>query len=172
MDTLEKFIRENRNRFDIHKPGQRVWSGIEKELGPSGYRKRRIVAVLSAAACVAIAILILFPASNKNKIQSAGNIEINETLSFYLQQYNTLYRSARPMLAGQPGLEKELASDMNLLDSILTDIRKDLKDNVSCPEVIEALIQNYRCRVAILEEMLSILKNNQNENEKNNSGNI
>ena len=97
------------------------------------------------------------------------NCELTETEIFYTHQVNNLYRTVRPMLAGKPDLEKELNADLTLLDSILTDIKKDLKDNISNREVIESLILNYRQRVMILKEMLIILNENLKENEKTNN---
>ncbi len=168
MDSLEKFIRENRSKFDIHKPRHKVWNGIKRESTPVLYIRRLFVASVSIAAILISAVIIFDHVRQKNNMPAGiRNNEINETVMFYLQQYNNLYRSARPMLADQPVLEKELVNDMRLLDSILADIRKDLKDNIYNSEVIEALIQNYRTRVIILEEMLGILQNNQNNREKN-----
>ena len=37
-------------------------------------------------------------------------------------------------------------------------MKADLKDNVANQEVIEAIIENYRLRIAILEELLTELK--------------
>jgi hypothetical protein len=71
------------------------------------------------------------------------------------------------MLAGFPDIRKEFLSDMSQIDSICTDIKKDLKDNVSNQEVIEALINNYRIKIQILEEMLDELKQNENKPVKN-----
>jgi len=58
---------------------------------------------------------------------------------------------------------------MSHLDSLCTEIKKDLKDNVANQEVIEALIQNYRIRIRLLEDMLTILKENENKPAKKKS---
>ena len=49
------------------------------------------------------------------------------------------------------------------------DIKKDLKDNIANQDVIEALIQNYRIKINILEDMLTVLKANENNHEKEKS---
>jgi hypothetical protein len=85
---------------------------------------------------------------------------------------NTLYDEAKPLLTVRPEVEKELDSDMARIDSICTDIRNDLKDNVDNQEVIEALIRNYRIKIKILEDMLLILKKSEDENSKKESHEI
>jgi hypothetical protein len=41
-----------------------------------------------------------------------------------------------------------------------------LKDNISNQNVVEALIQNYRIKIHILEDMLTVLKENDTIPEK------
>ncbi|MGD2034222.1 MAG: hypothetical protein PVF73_04140, partial [Bacteroidales bacterium] len=66
-------------------------------------------------------------------------------------------------------LEEELQTDLSELDSIYEGLKDDLKDNIANHEVIEAMIQNYRLRIAILEDMLLFLDQ---EDEENNTNNI
>jgi hypothetical protein len=58
---------------------------------------------------------------------------------------------------------------MAQLDSICTDLKKDLKDNIANQEVIEAMIQNYRIKLQLLEDMLKLLKENENKSENTKS---
>ena len=73
------------------------------------------------------------------------------------------------MLTKNPEIEKELSADISQIDSICSEIKKDLKDNVANQDVIEALIQNYRIKVRILEDMLKLLKENEETPDKSNS---
>jgi hypothetical protein len=95
------------------------------------------------------------------------NPDLEETEIYYNNLVNNLYSEATPLLAGYPDIEKELISDLSQLDSICTDIKKDLKDNVANQEVIEALINNYRIKIHILEDMLNTLKEDENNLQKN-----
>jgi hypothetical protein len=95
--------------------------------------------------------------------------ELKETELFYNSLVNSLYLEAKPLLTGQPDVEKELNHDLARIDSLCADIRKDLKDNVANKEVIEALIQNYTIKIHILEDMLNVLKENENKTEKGKS---
>lgn len=165
MDNLERFITENRHNFDrLHPPG-RLWNRIRKASGTGiNYRPYRF----TAAALIATAVLltgvfgIIFRASGFRE-EKAAALYAGEAVFYYRSQFKNLYNQAKPFLNSQPELEKELGYDMQKLDSILSEIRKDLKDNVANAEVVEAMIRNYRTRVMILEEMLRIIKEKQNE---------
>jgi CRISPR/Cas system-associated endonuclease Cas3-HD len=85
---------------------------------------------------------------------------------FYNSMASTLYLQAKPMLTGQPEIEKELDNDLARIDNICSEIKKDLEDNVANQEVIEALIRNYTIKIHILEDMLRILNENENKTEK------
>ena len=67
------------------------------------------------------------------------------------------------MLAEYPSLEDELETDLSELDSIYISLKSDLNDNVANHEVIEAMIENYRLRISILEDMLGFLKSQMDE---------
>ena len=97
------------------------------------------------------------------------NPQLKETEIYYNNLVNSLYKEATPLLTKNPEIKKELNTDLSQLDSICSDIKKDLKDNVSNQDVVEALIQNYRIKIRLLEDMLTILKENENNPEKKKS---
>ena len=106
---------------------------------------------------------------NNYKTMMKGSSQLKETEIYYNNLANSLYREATPMLARNPEIEKELSTDISQIDSICSEIKKDLKDNVANQDVIEALIQNYRLKISLLEDMLKILKENEENPEKSNS---
>lgn len=168
MDRLEDFIRKHRDDLDILVPSTDVWKNISKT--PD---RRKFYFLFSAAAALILILgsaLILFRRSENNIQLYEINRQLKETELYYNNQINSLYDEAEPMLTGYPDLNRELASDFNRIDSLCSEIRKDLKDNVSNQEVITALIQNYRIKIRILEQMLQVLKQNENipENGKKN----
>jgi len=173
MDKLELFIRKNRADLDKYEPPKSAWRRIKAGMKTG----RSIVTVWFSAAAVVVAILgsalILFSLNQKKDVSiSQGNTGqpfLRETEVYYNSLVNKLYFEAKPLLADQPEIAYELRTDMAQLDSICTDIRRDLKDNVANQEVIEALIQNYRIKLQLLEDMLSLLKQNENKPEKNKS---
>ena len=163
MDKLEKFIKENRDKFDIYTPPGSVWRKIRRETGVRTFYWRAAAAIAVLITGLSILYFITKPEKSLTGISSAR--ELNEAIVFYSVRFNELFSTAEPLLNTRPELRRELYADMERLDSIMNDIKKDLKDRVANSEVIEALIQNYRSRVLILEEMLDILKENEKENE-------
>jgi hypothetical protein len=106
---------------------------------------------------------------NGNGTVTSQASQLKETEIYYNNLVNSIYSKAEPMLTANPEIQKELVTDFSHLDSICSDIKKDLKDNVANQEVVEALIQNYRIKIQLLEDMLTMLKENDNNPEKKKS---
>jgi hypothetical protein len=166
MDKFEKYIKENRVSMDLHEPSPEVWEKIRQKSSARimpWYRMNAAAAVLLII--VGIAGLLYIMSSGYGFLSSRkdnGSQMITETEIYYNNLLESLYTEAEPLLASQPGIREELGLDMAVLDSICTEIKRDLKDNVATQEVLEALIRNYAIRISLLEEMLSILKENEN----------
>lgn len=169
MDRLEDYIKKNRKDLDKYTPPVRIWDEISRSL-----RKGRISAVrwFSAAAMVIVifttAALFYVAQNRKNNILAERensvllqtDPQLQETEIYYNTQVNYLFSEAIPLLNANPELKKELLSDMSHIDSLCSDIKNDLKDNVANQEVIEALVNNYRVKIRILEDMLAYLRQN------------
>jgi len=176
MDKFEEHIKKVRQDLDIYNPPSELWNRIEK-----GLKKEKSInwKWLSIAATVIVVlgftILLLKPSfkqSNNNKISNAEGInpvttQLSETEIYYNNLVISLYRKAAPLLTANPEINKELNEDLSRLDSIGSDIKKDLKDNVANQEVVEALIQNYRIKIRLLEDILNLLKENDDNPGKN-----
>ena len=179
MDKLEEHIRKNREDLDRYSPSKAVWKNIDSQINKKTFPLRK---VLSAAAMLLVilstsVVLIKSGLLNTNGSgrdagisDNAGeNTIIRETEIYYNNLINSLYREATPLLTGSPEIKKELTTDISHIDSLCVEIKKDLKDNVSNQEVVEALIQNYRLKIRLLEDMLTILKENEKDPENKNS---
>jgi hypothetical protein len=177
-DKFEEYIRNNREEFDFHEPKSGLWKEIEKSVSVRKTLRWRFY--LSRAA----AVIIIFTASfiaqrvwinSKQKVaQKEAEVEINipelrEAEIYYTSMINAKLEEVKPLLSKYPSLEEELQTDLSELDSIYEGLKDDLKDNIANHEVIEAMIQNYRLRIAILEDMLLFLDQ---EDEENNTNNI
>ena len=171
MDRLEEYIKKNKEDLDIYNPSPDTWRRIRRGLN-SGKQSVRLWISVAASVAILIATSLIFykigkGESNLSSVRGVNNAsqQLKETEAFYNKQIKNLYHEAVPLLTGNPELEHELNYDLIQIDSIFTSLRKDLRDNVSNQEVMEALIQNYLIKIEILEEMLAILK--EKEKEKN-----
>jgi hypothetical protein len=172
MDRLEEHIRKNREDLDRYNPSSDVWKEISRDLRK---KKRETIPWRSIAATVVIVtgitVFLMLKGKNtflKEETASAEGPQLKETEIYYNNLVNSLYKEATPLLTANPEIEKEFTSDISQLDSICADIKNDLKDNVDNQEVVEALIQNYRIKIRILEDMVTILKESNNNKENTN----
>jgi hypothetical protein len=180
MDRLEEYIMKHREEMDRYKPSKSIRRKTGKELKTgSNLRWLSIAAMLAVILGTA---LVLFRPGAKLSQQTVGennyntlmknNPQLKETEIYYNNLANSLYSTAKPMLARYPEMNRELFTDISQLDSICSEIKKDLKDNVANQDVIEALIQNYRLKISLLEDMLEVLKEYEENPEKNNDNEL
>jgi hypothetical protein len=172
MDRLEEYIRKNREELDRYDLSPEIWNGMRKEL--HGKRSHRFRWLPAAAMIVVVfttaALFYVYqrdsdpssPVRDTGLLLMKANPQLMETELYYNNLVSTLYSEATPLLSGHPDIEKELIYDLSQIDSICADIKKDLRDNVANQEVIEALINNYRIKTHILEDMLELLKQDEN----------
>lgn len=178
MDKLEDYIRNNKNELDNYNPSPEIWERIKR-----GMRSRRPAFIWLPAAAMILVFLgtaILFYHWERKERIFYTDREIDvfiqkndprliETEIYYDNLVNTLFIEASPMLTDYPDIEKELLDDLSEIDRICEDIKGDLKDNIGNQQVIEALINNYRLKIRLLEELLDVLKHigNDPQNENN-----
>lgn len=159
-DRFEQFVRENRNAFDIREPDSRLWEGIEKRTRITRRRviwqRVAIVAVIFAASWAVNESIHHF--RHADSTPPAAVSPLNETEAYYTELVNQRLEELKPIIAGCPSLAEELDYDMSELDSVYSDLKDDLKDNMANQEVIEAIIENYRLRIRILEDLLTEIK--------------
>ncbi|MBN2274060.1 MAG: hypothetical protein JXR41_15840 [Bacteroidales bacterium] len=169
-NRFEEFVRNKREEFDFREPDPALWKKIETSIKPRRIINWRIIVSRAAA------VLIIFAASyvvheliNSDSINLALKKqrqkpskellipELQEAEMYYSGLISQKLQEIEPILLNCPGVEEELKFEMSELDSLYTDLKNDLKDNIANQEVIEAIIENYRLRIDILEELLSEL---------------
>ena len=178
MDKFEQHIKKIRQDLDLYNPPSDLWSRIEKDLKKDKSVKWKWLSVAAMLILVLGTTILLVKPSFKQSIDNQGlsNAEglnmttapLGETEIYYNNLVRSLYQEAAPLLTTNPEIEKELNDDLSRLDSICSDIKRDLKDNVANQEVVEALIQNYRIKIRLLEDILNLLKENDDNPGKTN----
>jgi hypothetical protein len=175
MDKLEDHIRNNREELDRYSPSSGVWKSIRRKFRKGFTPMLKWVSVAAIVVVILGTSLIIIrqgyinPGKRMagNDIDGAkGNSQLKESEFYYNNLLNSLYTEATPMLTANPEIQKELNYDISHIDSLCLEIKKDLKDNIANKEVIEALIQNYRIKIRLLEDILTVLKENENNPEK------
>jgi len=168
MDKFENHIRKNRDSLDMYDTPRAVWKRVRrvsrvKRISPAGWLKiaAMFLVILTGAA------ILLRPGFKTIKVKNEHLLHLEEAEIYYNNLLKNLYSEVRPLLTVYPEIEAELFSDISRLDSLNASVRNDLQDNISNQEVIEALIQNYRLKIRILEDMLTELRQNSVDEQNN-----
>lgn len=186
-DKLEKFIAENQESFDFYEPGDEVWNNVKNNIKQGKVIKFNYRTLLVR---VAAALIIFFSSyyfhdfmqnrENRKRISFRERLNANalmipeliETEAFYASQVTARLVELKQYTSEYPDIEDDILYDLNELDRVYAEIKKDLKDNVANNEVVEALIQNYRLKLKILEDLLIQLKQTENQNTNKNEQQI
>jgi predicted CopG family antitoxin len=172
-DRLEKFVKQHRDQFDRYEPDPSIWLKINPS-NTVAMKQRRPMRWLRIAAAVAMIFAgstagIYFLTGEKGErdlYSSELYREMSDTEQYYNQMVSDRYEELKPFLASNPAASEMLTSDMDELDDAYRELKEDLKDNASNPEVVEAMILNYRVKLEILENLLNQLKEKENQNAK------
>jgi len=179
-DKLEKYILDHRDDFDDQVPDPALWDKIDTRKAPVIRINWKDIAWKAAAVAVIFVAAYYFHDYIDSRKQYSNsdlrkNSEMNspimkeliEAEAYYTSQINMRKEEVFRLTASNPDVRHEIDNEMVDLDRVYTELKEDLKDNADNEEVIEAMIQNYRLKLDILEEMLVRLKqSNQSQNKE------
>jgi hypothetical protein len=171
-DRLEDFILENREQFDDLDPRPEVWDRIEKPKAPVlGIGWKSIAWRAAAVVIIFFSSYIFFRLTDKDPAQPSRSIyseveedqspiynELREAEIYYTSQIEFMRAEAKRLSEDDPGILEIIDIEMVDLDKIFQELKNDLQDDTDNEEVIEAMIQNYRIKLEVLEEILRQLK--------------
>ena len=164
-DRLEDFIKTNREEFDFREPSPDIWNNIAAK-----HKKTKVVKmrsyIIRVAAVITIAVVttaILYQTNRfgsglANKNMDPEIRELIEAEAFYAHQVNSKLKEIRKCYYTFPELKEEVESDLNELENMYKVLKTDLKDNVSNKAVIEAMIENNRYRLKLVDDVLEQIK--------------
>lgn len=177
-DKLEQFVLDNRNDFDDLEPSSATWEKVQANIKPV-----RRISWTSAMIRVAAAVVI-FVASyifidytiNRNAGGSAHadlteqSIEekipvLIEARAYYSGQIRNMETEVYQLAGENSPITQDIKLEFEELDKVFEELKADLQDDAANEEVVEAMIQNYRIKLQILEEILLQLKNADEHNK-------
>ncbi len=180
-DKLERFIIENKDEFDEFKPAAGLFNGVETRKPPLISMNWNSV-LWKAAVVVGIFVGSYFfhdwmdnssdnkqMAATEQTDQSSDIVKmLIEAEAFYTAQIDTRKEEFYLLAAHQPDIKNEIDYELVELDDVYAQLKEDLKDNADNEEVIEAMVQNYRIKLDILESVLKQLQKAKNDEKENN----
>lgn len=163
MKKLEDFMRSNRDEFDSHLPSPHLWEQIESKLDKTAPRKHNAFWKISAA--IAAILVLAFVGTFLLNPQQSGLqkyagisdpelINLLETEAYYSKKVSTQMKEIHKCYHIYPELKMDIESDLNELDHMYKELENDLNDNLYNREVIEAMIQNNRPRLEMVDRVL------------------
>jgi len=182
-DKLEKFVIENRVQFDTMEPGSDLWEKIKPaETKTIDINWTRMLVRAAAVVVIFVSSYIFFDYITKdNTEQMIAETEVSDPEDIRMYQelmeaeyyYTSMIEQRKEefiqLSANNAPLRKEITVELKELDKIFRELKEDLKDNADNEEVVVAMIQNYRLKLEILEEILLQLKPaNENTNDYEN----
>jgi len=176
-DEFDDLIQHNRDEFDVFEPSDSVWEKIEKKQGKKIVEEKPLKKIhWQRFATNAAAAVILFVASyffhewNSDKpsetvvaiAPKADTLpdlfkEFRETEAYFVTQVNSKLDEINKYAKENPELVEEILKDFKEIDAEYSNLKKDLNDNVSNQNIIEAMIQNQKIKLKILQNLLDEL---------------
>ncbi|BBE20618.1 hypothetical protein AQPE_4812 [Aquipluma nitroreducens] len=163
-DRLEKFVNENRHEFDQLEPSDRLWEAISGQLNEEPKHKIRKFQWMKIAAVVVLVLAIptvIYQVKFSEQIQSAKAVqadpeiqELIEAEAYYAQEVSGKMAEINKCYKVHPEIKIEIEGDLNELEMMYHSLKNDLKENISNKEVIEAMIENNRNRMKLVDEVL------------------
>ena len=164
-NRLEEFIKENRAEFDQFEPSQKVWENISKES-----KKHKVIrlnkVLLRVAAVLALVMIssVLLVKTNILKTDGLAQIsdpeirELIEAEAYYAQQVDGKLKEIQKCYYTNPELKEDIETDLNELQNMYNTLKLDLNENIAQKAVIEAMIENNRIRLKLVDDVLEQIK--------------
>lgn len=188
-DKLDEFMEENSELFDVYEPGPDLWEKIRIDVPTTvGAKvfpvKTRLLRYSTRAAAVAAIFGASYmfhrvvdgkggeTVSNVAQVDSLSQhkaYEFQEAQAYYVVQVSNRMKDLELYASEFPDVMQELKAEMIHLDDEFKKLQGDLGEGMARQEIVDAMIQNYRLKLEILERMKELLdKNGKNKAYENN----
>jgi hypothetical protein len=173
MDKLESFIRENREAMDRPRDPEAGWEQLRTSL-PHKHGKRsrkggafiwKVAAILFFISSLALSAMLVYRTGpSEGPVADGGNTTPGTATveGFYLSQIQYKKEQYRQLAEGEE--KEELLKELEAFDSAYEELKlsfEELQDEA----LVQAMIENLRLRVLILNEQIELLKYGEHDEE-------
>lgn len=166
----------------MHEPSPDIWEKIKqkreiKQAGSSTINSFRFYLLrIAAVLLIATLSIIAYDRITKNKQEKpiAGNenermmdpeiVELMEAEVYYTNQLNLKMKKLESYSTDFKDIRDDVLSDFKELDAAYIELVDELGSDIYKQEVIESMIEVYRLKLKILEEVLKQLEGWSNDN--------
>jgi len=165
-EELEKYIIKNKSEFDEHKLDEvdklKLWSNISDELPE---QPKKVISIWKKPVFkIAASIMILLGCGLSFIMLNNTNYEnsmVNEELYEIDNHYKLLVNNQIQLIKNNSNLSDADQDDFLLLiddlDAEYNKLKIELKTGVNNERIIEAIIDNYRKKIQLMEDLLKRL---------------
>lgn len=175
MDSLEKFIKNNKDDLRRKHPNKEaLWSKIQMGL-PEEKKPAKVLTLtyrfLAKAAAVILICGVVGTIYLNNNTRKSDFVMSQEMMEIDAH-YKTLVHARIEQVKNNEALsnkeKKEFMNYINELEEESKNLQKELNKNLNNEKIIEAMIDNYKERLRLMEQLLNrVDKINKDEKEKN-----
>ncbi len=155
QDNLKDQIENNQEDFEIYPfDSENGWNEISNKIAPA--KKKNLGWTMGIAASRLMVMGFGFY-SFQHQSDPLAN-EVAEIENYYGNAIDQKIALVRNEIK-----DERILNDLNAMDEAFAELKVDLKDNVDNQEVVEAMMENYRMKLQILEEILKELDKEKGE---------
>lgn len=167
-DELEKYVIRNREDFDTDLPKEDVWRGIQNSLQRTTSpldQFWKIAAILFLMSTLYLVIDRSLQTSSPEEMVSTETKEFGQVERYYSQLISERKREISRF--DKSDLKRSFLVEIERLDQMYDQLKGTYAEQNSTDQVMDAMINNLKLRIDILNQQLEILKKlNQTQNEK------
>ena len=173
-ESLEDFIRQNRNAFDDKEPPEKVWKNIENATSEKSESLWNSLMLWRAAAVIFMAFSIYLYFRNPSVLRKNSRVEIastefNDVEQFYFQQISEKVEMIDEFKKSE-GLNG-FTQDFKQLEAMYTVLKEEMKNSPS-QKVKDALVLNLLIRIDLLNQQLHSLEKQHTKEDIANKGSV
>jgi hypothetical protein len=175
-DSMKDFIQQNKDSFDSFEPSENLWEKIEQK----SVKPIRMVSLSSVLRVAAVAVILmgvglffLLQETEQPIAEVEAPVEEEQVVPLSLanmssemaevEVYYTTQISERMKELDQYEVDPDMLLEIEFLQNDYEELKKELGQGADRAKIVEAMIENYRLRIEILELILNELKEHKND---------
>jgi hypothetical protein len=175
MNEFEKYVKQHRAEFDEFKAdSSKLWEGISSKLdepkAPVIQIWRKSIFKIAASFIILLGVSGIIGYnlnSNSTSQQGFASKELNEIDSYYSKMVNVQVKMIERNTKLTIEDKIEFLKFMDELDEEYQDLLIDLGDNLNNERVLAAIVDNYRKRIELIENLLKQINDSKEISDEN-----
>lgn len=174
MKNIEDYIKNNTELFN-EEPNEGHFERFRQKLQQQKVSKRRSL-IRSSMRVASVAILLIMSGLyvsnrffNASEQELNSNIEFVEAQKYYVTKINNGINSIKNMDGSLSGRQRAmLVREMSKADDLFKELQHDYQTTPDDPRILEAMINHYRMKAMIIDNIVNDLEKYNTKQKENN----